>query len=66
VAKVDPRELAIAGVANCGPYPDSQIAALKSEVAFGKVLSRKVFAAPADWPNNRTFCYYGVVSIVSK
>jgi hypothetical protein len=42
------------------------MAALKSEVAFGKVLIKKVFAAPADWPNNRTFFYCGMFNIVSK
>jgi hypothetical protein len=56
----------VIGVASCGPYPDSQMAALMSEVAFGKVLIRKVFEAPADSPNKRTFVYCGIVSIISK
>jgi hypothetical protein len=55
------------GVASCGPYPDSQIAVLMSEVAFGKVLMRKVFKAPADCPNKRTFFYCGsIISMISK
>ena len=53
-------------VASCGPAPDPQTAALMSEVAFGKVLMRKVFEAPADSPNKRTFFYCGRVSIISK
>ena len=53
-------------VASCGPYPDSQMAALKSEVAFGKVLMRKVFEAPADSPNKRTFFYCILVSVFSR
>ena len=57
VAKVAARELATAGVASCGPAPDSQTAALMSEGAFGKVLMVKVFEAPADSPNKRT-CFY--------
>jgi len=54
----------MAGVASCGPAPDSQMAALKSELAFGKVLKRKVFEAPADSPNTTTFFYYNILSIV--
>jgi hypothetical protein len=42
-------------VASCGPNPDSQTAALMSEVALGKVLMMKVFNAPADSPNMITF-----------
>lgn len=56
----------MARVASCGPAPDSQTAALMSEVALGKVLMRKVFEAPADSPNKRTFFYCGIVSIISK
>jgi hypothetical protein len=62
VAYVVPRVLATTGVASCGPAPDSQIAALKREVAFGSVLRMKTFVAPADSPNKRTFFYWGIVS----
>ena len=37
-----------------------------SEAVLGKVLRRKVFDAPADSPNKRTFFYCGMVSIISK
>jgi hypothetical protein len=42
------------------------MAALMSEVAFGKVLMIKVFKAPADCPNKRTFFYCGIVSMICK
>ena len=54
------------GVASCGPYPDCQMAALMSEVAFGKVLTMKVFEAPADSPNKTIFSYCSIVSIISN
>ena len=42
------------------------MAALMSEVAFGKVLTMKVFEAPADSPNKTIFSYCSIVSIISK
>ena len=63
VAYAAPRVFAVTAVASCGPAPDSQTAALKSEVAFGRVLIRKTFEAPADSPNMRTFSYGSVLSI---
>ena len=46
---------AIAEVASCGLALDPYAAAFMSEEAFVKVLRRKVFEAPADSPNKRTF-----------
>ncbi len=48
-----------AGVASCGPAPDSQMAAFMSEGACGRELRMKVFVAPADSPNTTTFFYEG-------
>jgi hypothetical protein len=63
VAYFAPIVFTTAGVASCGPYPDSQIAELISEEALGRVLMMKVFKAPADCPNKRTFFCRVMVNI---
>jgi hypothetical protein len=52
-----PKVFATSGVASCGPAPDSQMAALKSDGACGRVLRIKTFVAPADSPNKTIFFY---------